>query len=146
MGRDRVKLVLTADPIAPSQQLIDQVERLVALGVCRPGDALPGASTLADDLGISRVTVQRAYDTLVRRGVAEARVGVGTFIASTADTRADYIRRYFSSTITLAEHLHLNRTEVSNAFEHELSRHFLQRRESSPSDAGGAATDVSDDG
>lgn len=122
----RVRIVLTPDE-TPVLQIVEQIERLVALGVHQPGDELPGAGTLADELGISRVTVQKAYGLLIERKVAESRVGSGTFIAEYADTRPDFMRRLFSMAITLGQNLYLSETEISQAFESEIRRHFPQR-------------------
>ncbi|GAC1313791.1 MAG: hypothetical protein NVSMB21_25050 [Vulcanimicrobiaceae bacterium] len=127
MGLGALRLVLTADAAPPSQQIIDQVEQLVALGVVRPGDPLPGAGTLGKDLEISRVTVQRAYDELIARGLAVAQVGSGTYIAAGADARVAYVARMFAPTITLAQNLHLSIDEVRQSFEQQLTRHFRQR-------------------
>ena len=127
LARERVKLILVAG-IPPSPQIVEQVERLVAFGVYRPGDPLPGAGTLALELGISRVTVQKAFGALCERGIAEAVVGTGTFIARGADTRADLIGRMLSSTIALAQNLYLTKIEVEKAFEHQLRRHFPERK------------------
>ena len=132
MGRGRLKIVLTADAAPPSQQIVEQIEHLVALGVVRPGEPLPGAGTLASNLEISRVTVQRAYDELIARGLAEAKIGIGTFIAQNADARQSFIGRSFGPTITLAQNLHLTLDEVRKSFEQQLSRHFNERKGRQP--------------
>ena len=132
MGRGRLNLVLTADAAPPSQQIVVQIEHLVALGVVRPGDLLPGAGTLANHLEISRVTVQRAYDELIARGLAEAKIGIGTFIAQNADARQMFIGRSFGPTITLAQNLHLTLDEVRKSFEQQLERHFRERKGRQP--------------
>ncbi|GGI08404.1 GntR family transcriptional regulator [Egicoccus halophilus] len=55
------------------------LERLEQLGV---GDALPAERTLAADLGVSRMTLRRAVDELVREGRLVRRQGAGTFVAA----------------------------------------------------------------
>lgn len=132
MERGRLKIVLTADAAPPSQQIVEQIEHLVALGVVRPGEPLPGAGTLASNLEISRVTVQRAYDELIARGLAEAKIGIGTFIAQNADARQSFIGRSFGPTITLAQNLHLTLDEVRKSFEQQLERHFRERKNRQP--------------
>jgi GntR family transcriptional regulator len=47
----------------------------------RPGDALPGERQLAEECGVSRMTLRRALDDLARRGLVERRHGAGTFVA-----------------------------------------------------------------
>jgi len=123
VAKSRVKLVLTPDD-SPVSQIVDQIERAVAYGLCQRGDELPGAATLASELGISRVTVQKAYGLLIERSIAEGRVGEGTFIAHEADTRTTVIRRELSSAITFGRNLYLSKAEIVNAFESEIARHF----------------------
>ena len=45
-----------------------------------PGDQLPAIRVLAEELVINPNTVARAYQDLVREGIAETRAGVGLFI------------------------------------------------------------------
>lgn len=45
------------------------------------GDALPPERALAVDLGVSRMTLRRAIDELVRDGLVVRRHGAGTFVA-----------------------------------------------------------------
>ena len=52
------------------------VERLL-----RPGQRLPSTRALADELGVSRISVLEAFEQLTAEGYCEGRVGRGTFIA-----------------------------------------------------------------
>lgn len=45
------------------------------------GDALPAERVLAVELGVSRMTLRRAIDDLVREGLVIRRQGAGTFVA-----------------------------------------------------------------
>lgn len=65
-------------------QLQEQVERRVASGVLRPGDALPSVRALATELRVNPNTIVRAYRELELRGLVESRHGEGTFIAAGA--------------------------------------------------------------
>jgi GntR family transcriptional regulator len=64
--------------------LYDQIERnlrdLMVNGHLKPGEAMPGEWELADLYGVSRLTVRRALDELVRQNWLERKHGVGTFI------------------------------------------------------------------
>jgi GntR family transcriptional regulator len=53
-------------------QLERQIGDLVARGVVPVGAVLPAERSLAERLGVSRVTVQRAYDALRQKGVLSA--------------------------------------------------------------------------
>jgi GntR family transcriptional regulator len=64
--------------------LYDQIERnlrnLIVNGHLKPGEAVPGEWDLADYYGVSRLTVRRALDELVRQNWLEKKHGVGTFV------------------------------------------------------------------
>src|SRR4051794_32277493 len=64
------------------RQIVDEIERCVAVGVLRPGDPLPAVRTLAAELRVNPNTVQHAYRTLEQQGTVEVRRGVGTFVVS----------------------------------------------------------------
>lgn len=57
------------------------IESMTGDGALRPGDALPSERELALRIGVSRVTVRKALQQLVREGVLTARQGSGTFVA-----------------------------------------------------------------
>lgn len=69
------------DPRPVYRQIVDEVQRCVAVGVMRPEEALPAAASLADELKVNINTVQHAYRTLVAEGTAYVKRGVGTFIS-----------------------------------------------------------------
>src|SRR5688500_8515429 len=62
-------------------QLKRWIEDAVARGVIKPGDALPSERDLAQKVDVSRVTVRKAVQHLVRDGVLVQRHGSGTFVA-----------------------------------------------------------------
>jgi GntR family transcriptional regulator len=70
-----------ADPRPVFRQIVDEVERSIAVGVLRPGDALPAVRQLAVSLKVNANTVQHAYRTLEREGVVFVKRGIGTFVA-----------------------------------------------------------------
>jgi GntR family transcriptional regulator len=70
------------DPRPAYRQIADEVQRALAVGVLRPGEALPATRQLAKDLKLNPNTVQHAYRTLVTEGVIEIRRGLGAFIAA----------------------------------------------------------------
>lgn len=65
------------------RQIVDEIERSVALGVMRPEEALPAAAALAKDLKVNINTVQHAYRTLARNGIVYMKRGLGTFVSPT---------------------------------------------------------------
>jgi GntR family transcriptional regulator len=62
-------------------QLKRWIEDAVSRGTIRPGDALPSERDLAVKVDVSRVTVRKAVQQLVRDGVLIQRHGSGTYVA-----------------------------------------------------------------
>jgi GntR family transcriptional regulator len=64
--------------------LYDQIERnlrdLIINGKLTPGEVMPSEWELVDLYGVSRLTVRRALDELVRQNWLERKHGVGTFV------------------------------------------------------------------
>ena len=50
-----------ADERPVYRQIVEEIERCVAVGVMRPDEALPAAAALAKDLKVNINTVQHAY-------------------------------------------------------------------------------------
>jgi GntR family transcriptional regulator len=74
-----LKLDLT-DSRPVYRQIVDEVQRLVALGVLKPEDPLPAVRQLGLELKVNANTVQHAYQTLEREGTVYVRRGIGTFV------------------------------------------------------------------
>ncbi len=64
-------------------QIEDRVAEAIAAGDLEPGDRLPPERELAGQLGVSRMTLRQALQTLERRGLVRRTVGRhgGTFVA-----------------------------------------------------------------
>lgn len=79
--------IFTSDSVVLPQggplylQLKRWIEDAVHAGVIKPGDALPSERDLAQKVDVSRVTVRKAVQHLVRDGVLVQRHGSGTFVA-----------------------------------------------------------------
>jgi GntR family transcriptional regulator len=65
-------------------QLRRWIEDAVQRGIVKPGEALPSERELAIQADVSRVTVRKAVQHLVRDGVLVQRHGSGTFVAQQA--------------------------------------------------------------
>jgi len=64
--------------------IVEALAADVASGRLRRGERLPTHRALASALGVDLTTVTRAYTEARRRGLTEARVGQGTFVAESA--------------------------------------------------------------
>ncbi|MCA3227336.1 MAG: GntR family transcriptional regulator [Burkholderiales bacterium] len=79
-------------------QLQRALRRAIAEGWIGPDDALPSERQLAADLGISRITVRKAMDSLSGEGLLVSRRGSGNFIAPTA-----HIEKQFGKLTSFSE-------------------------------------------
>jgi GntR family transcriptional regulator len=70
----------------PAATLYARIEETIAAeiaqGEYRPGDQLPTEDALLERFQVSRITVRRAIQNLVSRGLLEIRRGLGTFVLS----------------------------------------------------------------
>ena len=99
----------------PLYELIERNLRDLILGnQLQPGDTVPPEWELAEMYGVSRLTVRRALDDLVRQDWLNRRQGVGTFVARPAIT-----------TITPSQ---LSFTQEMLAIGRRPSSHMLERR------------------
>jgi GntR family transcriptional regulator len=70
-----------SDPRAVYRQIVDEVQRAVAIGVLRPEDPLPAVRQVATQLKVNANTVQHAFRTLEREGTVYVKRGIGTFVS-----------------------------------------------------------------
>ncbi len=66
------------------RQVADRLAADISAGRLKAGDQIPPERAIAEDLGISRMTVRMAMRHLAERGMIEARVGQGTFVGAPA--------------------------------------------------------------
>ena len=69
-------------------QIMEQIKQKIAVGDWATGQAIPSIRQLAVDIGVSVITVKRAYLELEREGVIVTRQGKGCFVASDDDVGA----------------------------------------------------------
>jgi GntR family transcriptional regulator len=63
-------------------QIMEQIKQRIAVGDWLPGGAIPSIRQLAVDVGVSVITVKRAYLELEREGLIVTHQGKGSFVAS----------------------------------------------------------------
>ncbi|HEU4522115.1 MAG TPA: PLP-dependent aminotransferase family protein [Thermoanaerobaculia bacterium] len=69
------------------QAIADALERDIERGVIGDGQRLPTHRDLAAALGLTPLTVTRAYKEAARRGLVESTVGRGTFVRASGESR-----------------------------------------------------------
>jgi GntR family transcriptional regulator len=115
--------------------LYDQIERnlrdLVINGHLKPGEAMPGEWDLAELYGVSRLTVRRALDELVRQNWLEKKHGVGTFV-----------RQPTMATIAAGK---LSFTEQMRAIGREPDSQFISQRKIAATDKIARAIKIQED-
>jgi len=121
-------------------QLVQHVRHAVQYGVLRPGDQLPTAREVVEDLAINPNTVLKAYRELERQGFAHGRPGAGTFVAKDAPAPVERavhtpLRRALDRWLQGAREAGLDRDSVAalftvafqDAFSREESTHGRRR-------------------
>jgi GntR family transcriptional regulator, histidine utilization repressor len=68
-------------PVARYEQVKQYVRSTILSGTWQPGDRIPSEVTLVEQLGVSRMTINRALRELTGEGVLTRLSGVGTFVA-----------------------------------------------------------------
>lgn len=101
MSNNRLPLKINAaSPLPINVQIKEQIKWLLGTNVIVPGDVLPSANTLADELKLNRNTIQWVYIQLQKEGLVEIQKGRGTKIVEGSKIE-EYKRRnpYFNDVV-----------------------------------------------
>jgi len=101
------------------EEIIKQIQNLIANGSLKPGDRLPPERELAIQLNVSRTAIREALRSLESMGFIESRVGGGTFIK---EITLDNVIDPFSSVLTQDKKLIMELIEVRRLLETEIAR------------------------
>lgn len=80
-------MILAIEPTDPTpvyEQIRSQVAHMIAAGTLTAGTRLPPIRQLANDLGLAKGTVAKAYETLTHDGLVESAGRHGTRVATRA--------------------------------------------------------------
>jgi GntR family transcriptional regulator len=94
-----------SDPRALYLQVIEQIQRRVAVGNLPPGTELPSIRQLAADLSVSVITIKRAYLELERDGTITTRQGKGSIVSDTPGLSTSIAERELESHLNDAAQL-----------------------------------------
>ncbi len=78
------KMFIVVSPLNPDpmyKQVTDQIKDAIAGGTLKPEDKLPSIREMTRELGISEITIKRAYADLELEGYIFTRAGLGSFVA-----------------------------------------------------------------
>jgi GntR family transcriptional regulator len=113
-------------------QLVQQVKAAVASGTLRDGDQLPSIRALAEQLGVNRNTVAKAWSELEAEGVIVNRQGAGSFVSAAVTPlrraiRTERLATALDALIVQAHHLQVDDAALRSLLDERL-RHFHERR------------------
>jgi GntR family transcriptional regulator len=111
---------------APFRQLVDQVTDAFERGQLRAGDQLPSVRDVVRQITINPNTVHRAYRELEHLGLAEGRLGLGTFIVDasgkpTREYRSQSWRETLREGVALARSQGIDDEEIVDGVRNFLS-------------------------
>jgi GntR family transcriptional regulator len=78
------KMFIVVSPLNPDpmyKQVTDQIKDAIAGGILKPEGKLPSIRDMTRELGISEITIKRAYADLEHEGYIFTRPGLGSFVA-----------------------------------------------------------------
>ena len=105
-----------SDPRSLYLQVIEQIQRRVAVGDLSPGTELPSIRQLAADLSVSVITIKRAYLELEREGTITTRQGKGSVVADDPGLQSSLAQReldeHLNHAAQLGSLLGLSKTEL----------------------------------
>jgi GntR family histidine utilization transcriptional repressor len=91
------------------------VQQHISSGEWRPGDPVPSESTLMQQFGISRMTVNRAVRELTAEGMVTRIQGSGTFVAELHRIASNLTIRDIQEEVVERGHVHAARVLLSQA-------------------------------
>ena len=109
--------------VAIYQQIVNAVCADIRAGKLPYGAQLPTVRALADELGLARGTIKRAYDELGKLGMIEMTQGKGSFVcyrAERADSRKERAMQAIDNLISTLESLAFTPAEMSIFFDLKL--------------------------
>jgi GntR family transcriptional regulator, transcriptional repressor for pyruvate dehydrogenase complex len=78
------------------EEIAENIQEIIIANQLRPGTRLPSERELAEQLGVSRVTVSQASQVLEQRGLIQRKVGGGTYVTDRARSAfAESMQRLF---------------------------------------------------
>lgn len=80
------------------EQIVQSVERLIALGVLQADEKLPSVRSLGIELSTNHNTIQKAYAMLEQRGAIYSVKGIGNFVS-----KQDLTSKKIQETLELAK-------------------------------------------
>ncbi|MBE6672521.1 MAG: PLP-dependent aminotransferase family protein [Ruminococcaceae bacterium] len=117
-----MKYSITEDGKAAYLQLYEQLRRDIVSGVYPHGGKLPSKRLLAEETGVSVITVEHAYGILCDEGYVEARQRSGYYVIY---RESDFISH--TSAFTPSPHTHMNGQHTDSEFPFSVLGRTMRR-------------------
>ena len=96
-------------------QLYEIIRQMILSGKLKAGERLPSSRSVAEQLGIARITVTLAYERLLAEGYVSSRVKAGTFVNERLPDASVLVRNAHSETISPGARIRLGKSPASLA-------------------------------
>ncbi len=106
------------------QDIVEQIQRLIAEGKLKVGDQLPPERELAESFMVSRTSVREALQTLELAGLLESKHGSGRFVKAVT---IDLIVQPLASTLAARTDLMMELLDARKMFEPVIARVAAER-------------------
>ncbi len=98
------------------EQVVLEIEKMVALGVLNPGEQISSIRDLACELGINPNTVKKAYDILENKNIIVSKSTKGSFIADDVtgakEAKVESIIKEIKTKIEELENIGMSKEEI----------------------------------
>ena len=113
-----MKIILINGSSTPLYEQIKNAIKENIIGNTVSSDAqLPSVRQLSKELGVSILTVKKAYDELEREGFIVIRQGLGTFVATmNQDIKQKDIESHLLEACKIAKTINLSKSELTELF------------------------------
>lgn len=81
--------IIKGDPLPRHLQVRRILMEMVTAGIWRPGDKIPAETHIAETLGVSKMTVNKAILALTAEGFFVREIGRGTFLAGSPEAASE---------------------------------------------------------
>ncbi|MEE5988337.1 GntR family transcriptional regulator [Ligilactobacillus equi] len=102
------------------QQLADQLEEMIFLGIFKPHDQVPSTTQLSQQLHVNPATILKGMNQLVDKGLLEKKRGLGMFVTAKAPAmiqakrQEDFYSNYVKAIVAEACKLNINEDTLIN--------------------------------
>jgi GntR family transcriptional regulator len=119
------EIFIVVSPLNPDpmyKQVTDQIKDAIASGMLKPEDKLPSIREMTKELGISEITIKRAYADLEHEAYIFTRSGLGSFVANVSKEKMkteklEEIRQELKKILKSGEKFDISADDIINAIQ-----------------------------